>query len=193
MRVTLMSLDTMPLLAAVQYEHGFDIDRTLLQVVARLRKDSLLVGGVLQEVDAMGPDCCRPLNVVDIRTGETARITQDRGREARGCKLDPQGLASIAHCISDAIEASVDLIVINRFGKAESEGGGLLSCISDAVSGGIPLLTAVRSPYVDSWRQFHGGLAIELAPSVKEIRRWCLASCRQAQAFKAGVQDPALS
>ena len=174
-----MPLEIPPLLAAARYEHGFDINAALLEVVARLRDASIVVGGVLQEIAARGPECCASLNVVDILSGERARITQDRGKEARGCKLDARGLASIAHLISDAIDAGVDLIVINRFGRAESEGGGLLSCISDAVCAGIPVLTAVRDPYIVPWRQFHGGLATELSPRVESILEWCKTSCRR--------------
>jgi hypothetical protein len=114
--------------------------------------------------------------VVDVRTGKAASITQDRGRDAQGCKLDPSGLADISHCISDAIEAGVDLIVINKFGRAESEGGGLISGIADAVAASIPLLTTVRAPYLDAWRSFHGGLATELAPLRRAIIAWCEAA-----------------
>ena len=47
---------------------------------------------------------------------------------------------------------------------AQSEGGGLMSGIADAVAAHIPLLTSVREPYLNAWRSFHGGLATELAP-----------------------------
>lgn len=171
-----MSVEMIPLLAAVQYEQGFDINGTLERVVARLRDQAIVVGGVLQETEAKQTEFCASLSVVDIRSEKRARITQDRGREARGCKLDARGLASIAHCIDDAIGDRVDLIVINRFGRAESEGGGLLSCISEAVCAGIPVLTAVREPYVASWREFHGELGRELPPCIETILEWCTMS-----------------
>jgi hypothetical protein len=154
-------------------------------VVSDLKKQGIEVGGVLQEIEAGKEPNCARLNVVDIRTGATASITQDRGKDAQGCKLDPRGLADISHCITDAIEAGVALIVVNKFGRAESEGGGLLSCIADSVSVGIPILTSVREPYIDAWRSFHGGLAIELLPNKKTIVDWCEASCRQVQSQHA--------
>lgn len=174
-----MSPQMTPILAAIRYEQGFDINGTLRQVVACLHDQAIVVGGVLQETEPMGPECCASLNVVDIRSGERERITQVRGREARGCKLDARGLASIAHVIRDAIDARVDLIVINRFGRAESEGGGLLSCIAEAVCAGLPVLTAVREPYIKPWYRFHGGLAMELSPCVESIAEWCNSSCRR--------------
>ena len=95
-------------------------------VVKNLQEKGVMVGGVLQEAEFRPDGCCARLNIVDIRTGKTERITQDRGRELRGCKLDPRGLAAISHCITDAIDADVDLVIINKFGRAESEGDGLL-------------------------------------------------------------------
>jgi hypothetical protein len=173
-----MPLDATPTLAAVRYEAGFDINRLILEVVTDLQARGFLIGGVLQEFEAGGDPSCRRLKVVDVRTRKAASITQERGRDAQGCKLDPGGLADISHCITDAIDAGVDLIVINKFGRAESEGSGLVSGIADAAAADIPLLTTVREPYLDAWRSFHGGLATELAPLKRAIIAWCEAACR---------------
>lgn len=81
---------------------------------------------------------CRMLDLLDLRTGERARITQDRGSESRGCKLDEQALLSMAHCIESAIRDAVDLVVISRFGRAEAAGHGLLASCADVVCAGTP-------------------------------------------------------
>jgi nucleoside-triphosphatase THEP1 len=141
-----LSHDPAPVLGAIHYERDFDINSILRTVVKSLQKKGVMVGGVLQESEFRPDGCCAQLNIVDIRTGKTERITQNRGRESRGCKLDPRGLAAISHCITDAIDADVDLVIINKFGRAESEGDGLLSCIADALSAGVPILTTVREP-----------------------------------------------
>jgi nucleoside-triphosphatase THEP1 len=166
-----------PMLAAIRYERTFDINGTLQKVVKSLWQDGVTVGGVLQEAEFRQNGCCALLNIVDIRTGKTERITQDCGRESHGCKLDPRGLAAISHCITDAIDADVDLVIINKFGRAESEGGGLLSCIADAISAGIPILTTVREPYIAAWNMYHGGLAVELPTKIDTILQWYVASC----------------
>ena len=178
-RRIVMSANLTPVLAAVQYERDFDINGTLRKVVKRLREEGIKVGGVLQETEILPNACYSRLHIVDIRTGQSECITQNRGNESRGCKLDPRGLAEISHCITDAIETGVDLIVINKFGRAESEGDGLLSCIADAVSVGLPVLTTVREPYVASWNLFHGGLASELPPRIDAILQWFNVSCRR--------------
>jgi len=176
-----MAGDPIPLLAAVRYDVGLDINRLLADVAADLRGKGLDIGGVLQEAEPDSDPRCLQLNVVDIRTGKAARITQERGRDAHGCKLDPRGLADISHCVTDAIKAGVDLIIINKFGRAESEGSGLLSCFAEAVTAGIPVLTTVREPYVDAWREFHGGLAVDLSATRQAIVEWCLMACRQPE------------
>ena len=77
----------------------------------------------------------------------------------------------------------VDLLVVNRFGRAESHGGGLLTCVSAAVSAGIPVLTAVREPYLAPWRAYHGDLAASLGPELDAVMTWC-----ESAAFAASAQ-----
>ncbi len=164
-------------LGAIHYERDFDINSILRTVVKSLQGKGVKVGGVLQESEFRSSGFCVQLNIVDIRTGKTERITQDRGRDSRGCKFDPRGLAAISHCITDAVDAGMDLVIINKYGRAESEGDGLLSCIADATSAGVPILTTVREPYVAAWSSYHGGLAIELPPKIDAILQWYDASC----------------
>src|ERR1017187_3905700 len=109
-----MSLDLAPGLAAIHYERDFNINGILRAAAKSLLARGAKVGGVLQEAEFQPNGCCACLNIVDIRTGKAERITQNRGRESRGCKLDPRGLAAISHCITDAIDSNVDLVIINR-------------------------------------------------------------------------------
>ncbi len=162
----------LPTLAAIHYKQGEDVSAVLAAAIARLRSDGAEIGGLLQEPETPGSKKCRVLDLVDIRTGERARITQDRGIESRGCKLDEQGLLSLSHCIEFAVADRLDLIVISRFGRAEAAGHGLLTSCADVVCAGIPLLTAVREPYVERWREFHGGLAAEIPCSAQAVVDW---------------------
>jgi nucleoside-triphosphatase THEP1 len=161
-----------PTLAAMHYNRGEDVSVVLAAAIARLRRRGVAIGGLLQEPEMTGSTRCQMLELVDLRTGERASITQDRGSESRGCKLDEQGLLSMAHCVEAAISDGVDLIVISRFGRAEAAGHGLLASCADVVCAGIPLLTAVREPYVERWRDFHGGLAAELSCSADAVLDW---------------------
>lgn len=50
-----------------------------------------------------------------------------------------------------------------------------MPCIAAAIESNIPVLTAVREPYLDSWRTFDGGLGTEIEPRLNEAPSWCLA------------------
>ena len=92
-----------------------------------------------------------------------------------------------------AVADRVDLIVINRFGRAESLGRGLGACFMAAMEAGVPVLTAVRAPYDDAWRDFHGGLGEDLPADVSAVVNWSRGATRktpvtpvlQEQAFVA--------
>lgn len=177
------SADQMPL-GAVLYERDFDIDRMLWMAVDMLRQGGAVVAGVIQTTGASDEECCAPMNLVDLRTDRVFSISQQLGRHARGCRLDQRGLAEAAGIIGEAITDDIDFVVLNRFGKAESEGGGLVSCISDAIGAGIPVLTAAREPYLAGWRAFHGGLATDLSPSADVVVAWCKAMVRSRPALQ---------
>jgi nucleoside-triphosphatase THEP1 len=167
-----MMAPTAPMLAALQYSRGLDVSAIMMDAIAELRTQGLIVGGLLQVSEMVESEQCSSVHLVDLRSGQKARITQNRGKASRGCKLDEQGLLSLSHCINRAIDDCVDLVVISRFGRSEATGHGLLSCFTDVVCAGIPLLTSVREPHVDPWRNFHGGLALDLQPSANVIIDW---------------------
>ena len=164
-------------LAAILHPRGFEVDSLLARVCADLAKAEVRLGGIVQ---AQQRGCNSSLLVTDLRSGTQFEIWQDLGRGATSCRLDERGLADAVPAVLDAIAAKVDLIVINRFGKAESHGGGLLTALTAAIEAGIPVLTTVREPYVEAWRDFHRGMAADLAPNLKAVTAWCLSAARPA-------------
>jgi hypothetical protein len=63
-------------------------------------------------------------------------------------------------------------------------GRGLLRCFAAALEAGVPVLTAVRDPYAEAWRAFHGGLAHDLPADGLRVISWALRS-----ALKPGVVE----
>jgi hypothetical protein len=84
--------------------------------------------------------------VVDLRSGSAIDIWHHRGKGARGCRLDESRLLEAEPALRVAIAERVDLLVINRFGRAENLGRGMVDTIASAIEAGIPILTAVRPP-----------------------------------------------
>lgn len=161
-------------LAAVHYARGCDIDKLLIDVCGELARGGLRIGGLLQWSSGDKGRCARSVQVVDIRSRQAFDIWQERGASARGCRLDERGLVEAEPSIRTAIAERVDLLVINRYGRAESQGRGLRNCIESAIELGIPVLTAVRQPYIEDWRAFHGGLGIELPCIADGVVAWAL-------------------
>ena len=77
-----------------------------------------------------------------------------------------------------AIADRVDLLVINRFGRAESLGRGLIGCLTAALEAAVPILTAVRAPYDADWRAFHGGLGQDLPADEASAIGWAMRTIR---------------
>ena len=78
------------------------------------------------------------MTLVDLTSRSRFRISQDLGSQAEGCRLDARGIAEIGPLLERTLNQDVELIVLNRFGKAEAEGGGLRSAFVRAMEAGIP-------------------------------------------------------
>ena len=172
-------------LAAVVYDAGFKIDDFLTRVANRLRADRISMAGVLQENARDAAGVCSAMTLVDLTSRGRFRISQDLGSQAEGCRLDAQGLAEIGALLDRPLDRDIELLVLNRFGKAEAEGGGLRSAFVRAMEAGIPLLTVVRSPYTEAWSEFHGGLAINLTPDLDQVIAWCRDAVREVRELRA--------
>jgi len=158
--------------AAIHYPKGFHIDQLLSETCSYLSKTGLRLGGLLQISTGGVGGCATSVHTVDLRTGEEFDIWEKRGACAKGCRLDERGLVLASAVIEKAIEDGVDLIIVNRFGRAESLRRGLLDCFINALEAQIPVLTAVREPYDGAWAQFHGGLAVDLVNDHALICDW---------------------
>jgi hypothetical protein len=159
-------------LAAIVYERGFALDAFLADVCGRLTGKGLRLGGLIQVMSGIRGARTASITAVDLRSGQRFEIWEGPGARATDCRLDERRLVDTVPMILSAIEERVDLVVVNRFGRAESQGGGLIACVSAAISAGIPVLTSVREPYVTAWQAYHGDLAAALEPDLGAVMAW---------------------
>ncbi len=171
-------------LAAVIYQAGFQIDDFLTRAAHRLRVNRINMAGVLQENARDAAGVCSAMTLVDLTSRSRFRISQDLGSQAEGCRLDAGGIAEIGALLDRPLGHDVELLILNRFGKAEAEGGGLRSAFVRAMEAGIPGVTAVRSPYFEAWSTFHGRLAIDLIPELDAVLAWCHESVQELRAAR---------
>jgi len=154
-----VSLDWSEPLTALIYDEQADAEGALRAVAAQARGRGLMLGGVLPEArPSRGGRCDMMLR--DLFSGEAIQISDDRGALARGCRLDRDGLARACALIL-ATMRSCDLVLLNKFGRAEVEGGGFRCVIGDALTLGAPTIIGVPRRNLADWRAFAGDLAHE--------------------------------
>ena len=160
-------------LAAVVYQPADDVDDLLARFAGDLIRGGHRLGGIVQRNTKGDRGQRERMEVIDLMTGRAVRICQDLGKDAAACRLNPAGLAEAATAVSRAVAAGVELVVVNKFSKQEAAGRGLRAEIADAVTAGLPLLTAVPENCYDAWMRFTGGFGTTLLCERRIVEDWC--------------------
>lgn len=183
-----MSDPSQPLIAAIPYAEGDYPDALLAELAADLQADGFILAGVIQH-DLTRRDRSRcDMALEDLASGRVIGLSEDRGPAARGCRIDPNGLAEAALLIERAIvEAAPDLLLINKFGKIESEGGGLRDAIGEAICREIPVVIGVPKRNLDAWEAFAGVFAERLDAEPTRLRAWIGARLRAEIPLSRGI------
>jgi hypothetical protein len=159
-------------LAAIRFENG-DIDGFLERTAKILTARGLNVRGAVQTRGAVGGEChCADMDLTTFGSNRTFRISQPLGNGSHGCRLHPGALAECSSFIEQELEQGADLLILNRFGRGESEGRGFRDLIGKAIVLNVPVLTAVRPTYAEAWSEFGAGMADDLAMDKDAIIHW---------------------
>ncbi len=148
------------------------MDQLLAGVALQARQTGLRVAGFLQHRESNTDECCRDIEIEHIGTGEKQIISQSLGSGSKGCRLDPAALADVAGSLLAELDGGADMLILNRFGKGETEGHGFRSIIEIAYARQIPVLTVVRETYVEGWNDFAGDCGVLLAPVSEATLGW---------------------
>ena len=179
-----------PLIAAIVYADKVYPDRAIACAIEPLRASGVSLAGALQ-IEAVVEDGRHPCDMLllNLASGEVTAIADERGRHAQGCRLDVGILTEMAEAIECSLQSEEPrLLVINKFGKVEADGGGLRNAIAEAVSLGIPVLVGVPARNLDRWRAFAGPHAIELPVEAEAISAWLIAQDLPAVSY-VGATD----
>ncbi len=174
-------------LAAVRFEHTDDIDAVLESTVRAMQARGLRVCGFVQRETEDPASCCNITHLEDVATGTWHRISQPLGSGSRGCRLDPQALAEVSGPLLAELETRPDFLLLNRFGKGESEGQGFRAVIEKAFELRIPVLTAVREAYAEAWATFTESSAHLLPPDTEAVLDWADAAVAATQADRTAA------
>jgi hypothetical protein len=110
--------------------------------------------------------------VEELFSGTVLQLSEDRGKESSGCRLDRGILTEAAGLLLSALEDKPDILVLNKFGKVEAEGEGLRDVLAKAVELNVPIMVGVPFRNIDQWRVFAGELAEDCAVDPSCVRRW---------------------
>ncbi|HRJ70477.1 MAG TPA: DUF2478 domain-containing protein [Beijerinckiaceae bacterium] len=160
-------------IGAIVYPEGIYPDRMMTEIAHTLSAAGTRLAGVVQHNTCPpGRSRCDML-LEDLRTGAIIRISEDRGEQSRGCRINPQGLAEASASVAAALAGDLpELLIINKFGKMEAEGDGLRDLIAQAIGQDVPVLIGVPQRNLDAWRAFAGSFADELPPMQHAVRAW---------------------
>jgi hypothetical protein len=179
------------MIAALVYADGIYPDEVIGRAIEPLRARGVPLAGAIQRdpTDRPGRHPC-DLLLENLASGEVTAIAEHRGKEARGCRLDVGILTDIAEAVATSLhEGEPRLLIVNKFGKIEADGGGLREAISDAVYLGIPVLVGVPMRNLDRWRAFAGAYSVDLPVDSAAITDW-LASKRLLTGISARQVAP---
>lgn len=100
-------------LGAIVYsaEQSAAADAVLTSVARVLAGAEYRLAGAVQH-NPSRPDRCRcDMVLEDLATGELIAISEDRGPEARGCRLNPAALEQLVGAAAASLERGADLLI----------------------------------------------------------------------------------
>lgn len=178
----------MPMILAIRRDEPGTADDAILRATERARSAGMRLAGVIQQNSwRAGKKRC-DMDLVDLASNRVIRISEDRGDMSRGCRMDWNAVTLAAAAVEDTIRnEAVDLLIINKFGKAEEDGGGMRDAIAAAIEREVPVLLSIGLISIASLTAFAGEFCMITDADDPVIDDWL--SARLLQAGKADHAD----
>jgi nucleoside-triphosphatase THEP1 len=152
---------TLPPLIALVYDKGGSAAAMMRHLAKALSHQGVRCAGYVEsKIEPTGGGPCDVM-LEDLVTRQSLSLSEDRGSCARACRLDASALIEAVGRAEAAIAAGAEVLILNKFGKTEAEGGGFRSAIAAATERGVPVVIGVPRLNLGAWREFSGGLAVE--------------------------------
>lgn len=173
-------MQTQTIAAALVYtdDENRDLATNILwSSINQLRAQGIKIGGLMNKCTEDGHHVSDIIQ--SISDSREYIISQCLGTGSTGCRLDTVALAESSIVLRDAIDEHVDVLVINKFGKAEAEGSGLVDEYTRAIAEHIPVLSLVDTKYLPDWQDFTAELGEELPLNMDTVMNWILSRLDQ--------------
>lgn len=150
-------------------------DALIADVAALLAAEGVRLAGTIQS-NVERPDRRKcDMDLIVLPDGPIVRISEDRGDLARGCILDSGALEQTVVAVQQRL-AGAEVLIVNKFGKREAEGRGLVPVIAEALDLGLPVLIGVNGLNLAAFLAFAGEEVTPLATEAMVIAGWCKAA-----------------
>jgi nucleoside-triphosphatase THEP1 len=147
-------------------------DALIAEVAALLQAEGVRLAGTVQSNhEREGRRKC-DMDLRVLPDGPIVRISEDRGDLARGCTLDSGALEQTVHAVQQRLDGA-EVLIVNKFGKREAEGRGLVPVIAEALDRGLPVLIGVNGLNLAGFLAFAGEGVTALPTDPALIAAWC--------------------
>jgi len=153
---------SLPPLTAIVYSDGPAFGRLMARTAKALADAKVACAGLIQHDEPCEGRSRCDMILENIETGARMRISEDRGAEARGCRLNPDALVGAVEEVRATLGPHVEALLLSKFGKSEAEGSGFRPLIAQALEAGVPVIIGVPRLNLANWRAFAEELAHEL-------------------------------
>lgn len=151
----------------------------------------LLLAKLADDLCKRGVDCCGIVQInssqpgshlcdMDVKVlpdGPILRISQNLGKDSRGCRLNPSALETAVGLVKARLNGGTDLLIINKFGKHEAEGRGFRDVIGEALGMDVPVLIGLNALNKPAFEDFAGDCATAVPPESDAIAAWIASVC----------------
>lgn len=156
-----MSDSLQPRIAAL-YTGSSQTSKDVLKTFAKdLLSQGVLVHGLLQEniLDAHGVRM--GVDAIDIHTQNRIELMRPSPyeRKHKKCSLNLAQLSEATRILRRAVDEKADIVLVERYSKTESDGGGLADDLLNLMASGIPTVVSVLEDERAAWLRYCGGLA----------------------------------
>lgn len=148
------------------------LDLLLSELAYRLHERGLTARGIVQTNTGCETDQRCDMDVQVLPDGPIIRISQDLGKEAKGCRLDPDAMASAITAVSQSMSEPYDVFLLNKFGKQEAEGKGFRDLLAEALENGATVIAGTNPLNADVFEEFSGGMATKVEPTIEDLLAW---------------------
>lgn len=157
-------------IAAVTGGQSAAVQPLFAALVTEWRAGGTKVAGVLSEPDGASDRTCTAGFLREINSGEAYQIHLETPPVGTSCDIDAAGVETAGRDVLTDLEPS-DLVILSKFGKLETMGGGLARAFEAAIAADKPLLTTVSEKHLEAWRAVAPD-SILLPADEAAIRRW---------------------